>query len=80
MGGPVSSLGEEVRKDSAADGGSGRLAGVMGGEGVKTAACKLQEIELRLQPAELTDSWCHVYTRIEVHRLQNTLHNVHCWP
>ena len=36
---------------------------MMGGEGVKTAACKLQKFELWLQPAELTDCWCDVYTR-----------------
>ena len=45
-----------------------------GGTSVETGACIFGEFELWLQPAELTDYWCDVYT--EVHRLQNTLLSV----
>ena len=45
MGGPVSSLGEEVGKDSTADGGQrDEQERWDHGEGVETAACKLQKI------------------------------------
>ena len=45
-----------------------------GGNNVETGACIFGEFELWLQPAELTDYWCDVYT--EVHRLQNRLLSV----
>ena len=43
MGGPVSSLGEEVGKDRTADGGQATSRND-GGEGAETATCKLQKI------------------------------------
>ena len=51
-----------VEKGSTAVGGQGDSQEWGGGDGVETGACISGEFELWLQPAELTEYWCDMYT------------------
>ena len=62
-GGPVSSLGEEVGKDSTAEGGRGEKQEWWEVKALWQRPTNCRKFELWLQPAELTDCWCNVYTR-----------------